>query len=187
MTQVGRPQGELKGETPQANDLAQWLRTLTRGVSQRDLAQLLHIGKTLCSEYLNGSKLIPEDMIGQLVDAYVTDNRLREQRKAAGHLRRQRAVEAAQGKPSMPPLSQRARTDAAAAHRRRRQRAVRPAGLLGQDRSAEHQVPPHSRTRGTPRERIPETKSTRRPPGAVFVKALTCRSRGGLDGPTMPP
>ncbi|MDN3258091.1 hypothetical protein ACFVMA_18925 [Streptomyces rochei] len=110
MTQVGRPQGELKGETPQANDLAQWLRTLTRGVSQRDLAQLLHIGKTLCSEYLNGSKLIPEDMIGQLVDAYVTDNRLREQRKAAGHLRRQRAVEAAQGKPSMPPLSQRART-----------------------------------------------------------------------------
>ncbi|MGC9479169.1 hypothetical protein ACP4I1_34160 [Streptomyces sp. WG4] len=110
MTQVGRPQGELKGETPQANDLAQWLRTLTRGASQRDLAQLLHIGKTLCSEYLNGSKLIPEDMIGQLVDAYVTDSRLREQRKAAGHLRRQRAVEAAQGKPSMPPLSQRART-----------------------------------------------------------------------------
>ncbi|MFA3877772.1 hypothetical protein ABS735_29580 [Streptomyces sp. MMCC 100] len=110
MTQVGRPQGELKGETPQANDLAQWLRTLTRGVSQRDLAQLLHIGKTLCSEYLNGSKLIPEDMIGQLVDAYVTDNRLCEQRKAAGHLRRQRAVEAAQGKPPMPPLSQRART-----------------------------------------------------------------------------
>ncbi|MBZ6142528.1 hypothetical protein [Streptomyces olivaceus] len=110
MTQVGRPQGELKGETPQANDLARWLRTLTRGVSQRNLAQLLHIGKTLCSEYLNGSKLIPEDMIGQLVDAYVTDDRLREQRKAAGHLRRQRAVEAAQGKPSMPPLSQRAST-----------------------------------------------------------------------------
>jgi hypothetical protein len=58
MKQVGRPQGELKGETPQADELAQWLRALTRGVSQRDLAQLLHIGKTLCSEYLNGSKLI---------------------------------------------------------------------------------------------------------------------------------
>ncbi|WP_432164198.1 hypothetical protein [Streptomyces tendae] len=112
MAQVGRPQGELKGETPQANDLAQWLRALTRGVSQRDLAKLLHIGKTLCSEYLNGSKLIPEDMINRLVDAYVTDNRLREQRKTAGHLRRQRAVEAAQGKPSAPPPAQRARTPA---------------------------------------------------------------------------
>ncbi|USQ89894.1 tetratricopeptide repeat protein (plasmid) [Streptomyces phaeoluteigriseus] len=112
MTQVGRPHGELKGETPQADELAQWLRALTRGVSQRDLAQLLHIGKTLCSEYLNGSKLIPEDMIDRLVDACVPDVRLREQGRDAGRLRRQRAVEAARGKPSVPPLLQRARTPA---------------------------------------------------------------------------
>lgn len=112
MTQVGRPQGELKGETPQADELAQWLRVLTRGVSQRDLAQLLHIGKTLCGEYLNGSKLIPEDMIDRIVDAFVPDTRLREQRRDAGRLRRQRAVEAAQGKPSVPPQLQRARTQA---------------------------------------------------------------------------
>lgn len=51
------------------------------GVSQRDLAQLLHIGKTLCGEYLNGSKLIPEDMIDRIVDAFVPDTRLREQRR----------------------------------------------------------------------------------------------------------
>ncbi|MEV6406630.1 tetratricopeptide repeat protein [Streptomyces bobili] len=112
MTQVGRPQGELKGETPQADELAQWLRALTRGVSQRDLAQLLHIGKTLCSEYLNGSKLIPEDMLDRLVDACVPDIRLREQRRDAGRMRRQRAVEATQGKPSVPPLLQGARTPA---------------------------------------------------------------------------
>ncbi|MEU0119428.1 tetratricopeptide repeat protein [Streptomyces bobili] len=112
MTQVGRPQGELKGETPQADELAQWLRALTRGVSQRDLAQLLHIGKTLCGEYLNGSKLIPEDMIDRLVDACVPEIRLREQRRDAGRLRRQRAVEAARGKPAVPPLLQRSRTPA---------------------------------------------------------------------------
>ncbi|MEH0557328.1 hypothetical protein [Streptomyces sp. B21-101] len=112
MTQVGRPQGELKGETPQADELAQWLRALTRGVSQRDLAQLLHIGKTLCSEYLSGSKLIPEDMIDRLVDACVPDTRMREQRRDAGRLRRQRAVEAAEGKPSAPPSLERARTPA---------------------------------------------------------------------------
>ncbi|MFJ9982381.1 hypothetical protein [Streptomyces cyaneofuscatus] len=112
MAQVGRPQGELKGETPQANDLAQWLRTLTRGVSQRDLAQVLDAGKTLCSEYLNGSKIIRKDMINLLVDAYVTDGRMREKHKSAGHLLHQHAVQAAQGKPSRPPLSQRARTPA---------------------------------------------------------------------------
>ena len=56
---VGRPQGKPKGSTEQANALAEFLLTLTTGMTVRRLAGRYHVSKTLWGEYRSGQKIIP--------------------------------------------------------------------------------------------------------------------------------
>ncbi|MET7463277.1 hypothetical protein [Nonomuraea sp. NPDC005501] len=64
---VGRPQGGPRGRTRQANELAEFLLTLTAGLTVRELAARYHVGKTLWGEYRSGQKIIPLDLLVRLV------------------------------------------------------------------------------------------------------------------------
>ncbi|MEU4232588.1 hypothetical protein AB0F17_50540 [Nonomuraea sp. NPDC026600] len=78
---VGRPQGGPRGSTQQANALAEFLLTLTAGMTVRELAARYHVGKTLWSEYRSGLKLIPLELLTKLVQDHAPDERTRH-----GHL-----------------------------------------------------------------------------------------------------
>ncbi|MGK5450466.1 hypothetical protein [Streptomyces radiopugnans] len=88
MTPTGgaRP-GPLDGDTPQAEELAAWLRRLTRGVTLRELENRFPYGRTQWSAFLKGRKLLPSWLLQDLVTALVPDPRLRQQ-----HLRRGQAL-----------------------------------------------------------------------------------------------
>ncbi|MFG2825297.1 ATP-binding protein [Kitasatospora sp. NPDC048365] len=78
----------MKGETEQANDLARYLRRLTRGVPQRELEERFGTGRTVWGEYLSGAKIIPADKLEALVAGLVPDARVKaELAHAAGLLR----------------------------------------------------------------------------------------------------
>lgn len=84
MAGTGRPHGELRGPTAEADGLAAWLRAFTRGWTQRDLAQRFPVGRTTWGCYLSGTKLIPEDLLVQLVETRVREPRLRARTLAKG-------------------------------------------------------------------------------------------------------
>ncbi|MCX4781370.1 SUKH-4 family immunity protein [Streptomyces sp. NBC_01264] len=81
---MGRPQGELRGRTAQANALAQWLRTVIGHVPVRDLEAALYVGKSSWGAYRNGSTLITEKLLTEVVDRYVADSAMRERQRAEG-------------------------------------------------------------------------------------------------------
>ncbi|MCM1970137.1 SUKH-4 family immunity protein [Streptomyces sp. G1] len=91
---MGRPQGELRGRTAQANALAQWLRTVIGHVPVRDLEAALHVGKSSWGAYRSGATLITEKLLAEVVDRYVPDPAMRERQRAEG-LRLLAAAEAA--------------------------------------------------------------------------------------------
>ncbi|MBT2232150.1 hypothetical protein [Nonomuraea sp. NEAU-A123] len=74
---VGRPQGGPRGSTQQANALAEFLLTLTAGMTVRELAARYHVGKTLWSEYRSGLKIIPLELLTRLVQDHAPDERTR--------------------------------------------------------------------------------------------------------------
>lgn len=75
---VGRPQGGPRGSTQQANALAEFLLTLTAGMTVRELAARYHVSKTLWSEYRSGLKIIPLELLTRLVqDHHAPDERTR--------------------------------------------------------------------------------------------------------------
>ncbi|GGP82289.1 hypothetical protein [Streptomyces melanogenes] len=67
----GRRSGPLNGGTPQAEELARWLRELTGELTVRQLAERFPFGRNQWSEFRKGSKLIPQYLIGDLVRALV--------------------------------------------------------------------------------------------------------------------
>ncbi|MFF3006506.1 RICIN domain-containing protein [Kitasatospora sp. NPDC057940] len=67
MGSAGRPQGQLKGETEQANALARFVREVTGGATVRELAQRYPAGKTSWSEYRSAEKDIPWHLLERLV------------------------------------------------------------------------------------------------------------------------
>ncbi|WP_433243406.1 hypothetical protein ACQPYK_39775 [Streptosporangium sp. CA-135522] len=69
----GRPQGSLKGETEQANALAEFLRELTGGVTIRQLGERYRTGKTSWSEYRSGAKVIPFHLLERIINDHVRD------------------------------------------------------------------------------------------------------------------
>ncbi|MER5763954.1 SUKH-4 family immunity protein [Streptomyces sp. NPDC002082] len=81
---MGRPQGELRGRTAQANALAQWLRTVIGHVPVRDLETALHVGKSSWGAYRSGATLITEKLLAEVVDRYVPDPAMRERQRAEG-------------------------------------------------------------------------------------------------------
>ncbi|MFF2007650.1 transporter substrate-binding domain-containing protein [Streptomyces sp. NPDC058195] len=83
-----RPTHRLKGrrsaptgDTPEANDLAEWLRARVDGLGAGQLEGLFPFGRTRWNEFLNGRKLIPswllDDVVRKLVGAEGQENQLR--------------------------------------------------------------------------------------------------------------
>ncbi|MFI1252478.1 hypothetical protein ACH4U6_01555 [Streptomyces netropsis] len=96
MGRQGRPQGDLKGVSEQADRLAVFLRELTRGLTVRDLARLYPASKTSWSEYRSGAKTVPLILLERLIDHHVrAGDAHRDSLAEARHLHRQ--AEAAHG------------------------------------------------------------------------------------------
>ncbi|WP_326824932.1 hypothetical protein [Streptosporangium sp. NBC_01756] len=73
----GRPQGNPKGETEQANALADFLRELTVGVTVRQLGERYRSGKTSWGEYRSGAKAIPFHLLERIINDREHDPRVR--------------------------------------------------------------------------------------------------------------
>ncbi|MGW1178992.1 RICIN domain-containing protein [Kitasatospora sp. NPDC002543] len=67
MGNTGRPQGQLKGETEQANALAAFVRQVTGATTVRELARRYPGGKTSWSEYRSAERNIPWHLLERLV------------------------------------------------------------------------------------------------------------------------
>ncbi|TYB64371.1 hypothetical protein FXF51_21905 [Nonomuraea sp. PA05] len=72
---VGRPQGRARGSSEQANALAEFLLTLTGGMTIRELAARYPVGKTLWGQYRSGEKIVPLDLLTRLVKDHTPDER----------------------------------------------------------------------------------------------------------------
>ncbi|WP_431777041.1 RICIN domain-containing protein [Streptomyces cucumeris] len=75
VAKAGRPQGGFKGRTEQANELAAFLRDLTRNSTIRELAERYRISKTSWGEYRSGSKILPWHLLERTVLDRVHDSR----------------------------------------------------------------------------------------------------------------
>ncbi|MFG2226564.1 ATP-binding protein [Streptomyces sp. NPDC048644] len=100
MPDKGRKHGELKGETEQANRLAAWLRRLTRGrgMTLRRLEERFGTGRDAWSKYLSGAKLIPADLLEQLVTGLVPEPRMRDKELAQARSLWREAEDASRGR-----------------------------------------------------------------------------------------
>ena len=98
---VGRPQGGPKGSTNEANALAEFLLTLTREMTVRELAGRYHVGKTLWGEYRTGQKIIPLELLRRLVRDRTPDERTRETRLETAERLHAAALEGAPHAPSI--------------------------------------------------------------------------------------
>jgi hypothetical protein len=94
-SRVGRPQGRPRGSTQQANALAEFLLTLTGGMTVRELAGRYHVGKTLWGEYRSGQKIIPLELLRRLVEDRTPDERTRQARMETAARLHQAALEGA--------------------------------------------------------------------------------------------
>jgi hypothetical protein len=100
---AGRPQGGPKGSTNEANALAEFLLTLTREMTVRELAGRYHVGKTLWGEYRTGQKIIPLELLKQLVRDHTPDERTRETRLETAERLHAAALK---GAPHAPPITE---------------------------------------------------------------------------------
>ncbi|KOX22355.1 hypothetical protein ADK67_24325 [Saccharothrix sp. NRRL B-16348] len=105
----GRPQGDLKGATAAANELAVFVRQLTKDQTVRQLAVRYMGGRTAWSLYRSGAQVIPLHLLEQVVKDRVPDQAGREllltrarslHRRAAAERVEERAEPVA-----LPPLS----------------------------------------------------------------------------------
>lgn len=78
MARAGRPQGAPKGRTEAANELAEFLREVTRGMTVRELADRYGGGKTVWSEYRSGARIIALGRLNTVLKDQVRDPRRRE-------------------------------------------------------------------------------------------------------------
>ncbi|GAB3439976.1 hypothetical protein [Actinophytocola sediminis] len=76
----GRPQGDLRGTSRQANELAVFLRDLTKDHTVRQLAVRYMGGRTAWSMYRSGAQLIPLHLLEQVVRDRTRDQAGRELR-----------------------------------------------------------------------------------------------------------
>ncbi|WP_163014025.1 hypothetical protein [Streptomyces sp. S1] len=74
MAQPGRPLTELRGRTDEANDLALWLRRITSKSTVRALAKDFPYSATSWGEFRNGSKLLPEKLLIDVVARLVPED-----------------------------------------------------------------------------------------------------------------
>ncbi|MGW4966179.1 hypothetical protein ACWEPL_53945 [Nonomuraea sp. NPDC004186] len=97
---AGRPQGGPRGSTQQANALAEFLLTLTVGMTVRELAARYHVGKTLWGEYRSGQKIIPLELLKRLVQDHTPDERTRHVHLETAARLHAAALEAARHEPA---------------------------------------------------------------------------------------
>ncbi|MFE2875150.1 transporter substrate-binding domain-containing protein [Streptomyces roseus] len=81
---MARPLGELQGATEEANDLARWLRKITNGVGVRQLESDFPYSKSLWTQFRNGSRLIPRELLEQVAARYLHEPALRARQLAEG-------------------------------------------------------------------------------------------------------
>ncbi|MFI7388030.1 hypothetical protein [Streptomyces sp. NPDC049813] len=91
---MGRPLGELRGRTEQANEFARWLRMITRGVTVRRLESDLPYGRSSWSGFRDGSRLPEASLVKRVTDRYLHEPVMR-QRQAERGLALLRAAEQA--------------------------------------------------------------------------------------------
>ncbi|MFF8513384.1 hypothetical protein ACF064_35590 [Streptomyces sp. NPDC015492] len=92
---MARPLGELKGDTPEANALATWLRKVTAGVTVSTLQEKFHVSRSSWTALRNGSRLIDPDLLNAVVTLIPdTQSQLRERVCQEGHRLLQAACEA---------------------------------------------------------------------------------------------
>ncbi|MFF3708945.1 hypothetical protein [Streptomyces phaeochromogenes] len=99
---AGRPTGPVRADTAQAEQLAEWLRTLTAGITLRQLARDFPFSKTAWGDLRRGHKLPDEQLIDSLVNSLIKEPRLREVRRAEGLRLLQTARQAALGQKLLP-------------------------------------------------------------------------------------
>ncbi|MFF2722080.1 hypothetical protein [Streptomyces sp. NPDC058011] len=76
----------MDGGTTEAEELAQWLRKLTAGMSVRDLADRFDYGRTQWNEFRQGRKLIPSWLVDNLVNELLPGHAQSLQRKRGKEL-----------------------------------------------------------------------------------------------------
>ncbi|MFB7785755.1 transporter substrate-binding domain-containing protein [Streptomyces vinaceus] len=81
---MARPLGELQGETAEANDFARWLRKITNGVGVRQLESDFPYSKSLWTQFRNGSRLIPRELLDQVVSRYLREPAMRQRQLDEG-------------------------------------------------------------------------------------------------------
>ncbi|MFE6062587.1 hypothetical protein [Streptomyces sp. NPDC056431] len=93
---MARPLGDVKGDTEQANDLALWLRKVTAGETVSELAEKFHVSRSSWTALRNGSRLISEKLLNDIVNELIPDaqSQLRERVRKEGHRLLKAATEA---------------------------------------------------------------------------------------------
>lgn len=81
---MGRPLGDLKGLTEQANGFARWLRRITHGVTVRTLEQEFPHGKTSWSRFRDGSRLPPATLVEEVTSRFVREPEMRKRQLEHG-------------------------------------------------------------------------------------------------------
>jgi hypothetical protein len=81
---MGRPLGDLKGLTEQANEFARWLRRITRGVTVRTLEKEFPHGKTSWSRFRDGSRLPPPTLVKEVTTRLLREPELRKRELEQG-------------------------------------------------------------------------------------------------------
>ncbi|MEV6572899.1 transporter substrate-binding domain-containing protein [Streptomyces sp. NPDC051577] len=81
---MARPLGELRGETEQANELARWLRRITNGVGVRQLEADFPYSKSMWTQFRNGSRLVPQELLVQVVNRYLREPAMRQRQLDVG-------------------------------------------------------------------------------------------------------
>ncbi|MEV7003285.1 hypothetical protein AB0N62_37230 [Streptomyces sp. NPDC093982] len=94
----GRPYNVPRGETPQANEFARFLRELVRGRTLRQLAEEFPYGRQAWSEFLAGTKLPSWSLVEQVLAAQVPEPLRRERHTVRARQLWQAAQQAAAGR-----------------------------------------------------------------------------------------
>lgn len=101
MTKAGRPQGDPRGATEEANELARFLRELTDGMRLRALADRYPCGRTLWGDYRLGAQVIPLPRLNTVIKDRVPDARGQQNMLAKARDRHDAALTAEAERPAV--------------------------------------------------------------------------------------
>lgn len=97
MPRAGRKQGPVRGETPEANAFALWLRGVTQGWTLERLTDVYPASRTQWGHYRNGAKLPPDSLLQKTVERCVRNTTVRPRHLVEGRRLLQLARKAQRG------------------------------------------------------------------------------------------